>query len=54
MHCEEVVLQFSQCSVLFIPGVRDMLKVNFGPVNTSVTSPVVNVSMDVSLVVHSV
>lgn len=53
MHCEEVVLQFSHCSVLFIPGVRDVLKVNFGPVNTSVTSPVVNVSMHVSLAVHN-
>lgn len=33
MHCEDVVLLFSHCSVLFITRVWNQQKVNIGPVD---------------------
>lgn len=47
MHCEDVVLLFPHCSVLFITSVWNQMKVNLGPVGLHSTLSVMHTSVHV-------
>lgn len=54
MHCEDVVLLFSHCSVLFITRVWNQQKVNMGPVELNFTVSVTHESTYVQPAVYNI